>query len=130
MLSNDPTKVSSAVAAIQADETGKPGAVADFQRRLLGVIEQPQPAATITQRLSAGLALALLGDPRDFDEMIAILPGHYPLGPTGDMVAIEGFKIGKYPVTDAQYEKFLTANDAVSPPDHWDGRHCPPALAN
>jgi energy-coupling factor transporter ATP-binding protein EcfA2 len=130
LLSNDPTKVSSAVAAIQADETGKPGAIADFQRRLLGVIDQPDPATAITQRLSAGLALALLGDPRDFDERIAIPPGQYPLGPNREMVAIEGFKIGKYPVTNAQYGEFLKANDGVPPPDHWDGRICPPALAN
>lgn len=130
LLSNDPTKVSSAVAAIQADETGKPGTVADFQRRLLGVIDQPEPATAITQRLSAGLALALLGDPRDFDEMIAIPPDQYPLGPNGERVAIEGFKIGKYPVTNAQYGEFLKANDGVLPPEHWDGRICPPALAN
>ncbi len=129
LLSQDLTKIKSAAAALQAEG---PVTVADFQPRLVAVIEQPGLSYSLAQHLSAGTALALLGDPRDLGEMAQIQAGNYPLGESGQTGHLEGFKLGKYPVTNFQYQKFLAANPAHPVPAHWDQakRLYPPELAN
>ena len=65
-------------------------------------------------RARAGEALALLGDDRDLEALISIPAGSFWMG-DDDMddtkprhqVYLDGFKIGKYPVTNAQYAHFV-----------------------
>ncbi|CAG0935176.1 Serine/threonine-protein kinase Pkn1 [Thermoflexales bacterium] len=67
-------------------------------------------------RAQAGNALAVLGDERDFDELIEIPAGRFLMG--GDrrdnekpqhLIVLPAFKIGKYPVTNVQYMRFVEA---------------------
>ncbi len=44
-------------------------------------------------------------------------------------VHLEAYKIDKYPVTNSQYEQFVTASGHHSPP-HWRGRKCPDEIRN
>ena len=117
LLTNDPAKISSAVAAIQAEG---PESVTVFQGRLVAALAESEGYAA-QQHLSIGAALSLLGDPRDFDEMMAIPAGEYPLGQDKHPHRLEGFKIARYPVTNRQYLKFLAANPNRPAPGHWRG---------
>ncbi len=65
-------------------------------------------------RLAAGNALAVLGDDRDFDELIEIPAGLFLMGDDRDSdakprhkVTLTSFHIGKYPVTVAQFRHFV-----------------------
>ena len=72
-------------------------------------------------RALAGEALSVLGDDRDFDELVAIPAGPFLMGSAdADELAqdrekpqheltLPTFKIGKYPVTNAQYLRFVQA---------------------
>lgn len=74
------------------------------------------------KRIEAGHALALRGDPRDFDELVTIPAGPFIMGAdeagfdekpqTG--VVLPAYKIGRYPVTNAQYRQFADATG-----EHW-----------
>ena len=119
LLSNDPTKIDSAVAAIQVDE---PQLGPVFQERLAAILcPEGAEAYTWSQLVSAGTALARLGDQRDFAELVAIPAGRYLLGPDKREQQLERFKIAKYPVTNGQYATFLAANQNFPPPAHWSG---------
>ncbi len=125
LLSHDLSRIKSSVAAIQEDDQAT---LTEFQQNLQHLLETPDSQYKGLQRFSAGTALALLGDPRNFAEMISIPAGLY--GPEGKSEHLEGFKIGKYPVTNLQYQKFLAENSNHSPPAHWGGPAYPPELAN
>ncbi len=67
-------------------------------------------------RALAGRALSLLGDDRDFDELVAIGAGEFLMGDDNDdrakprhPVSLPAFKIGKFPVTNGQYRRFIDA---------------------
>ena len=60
--------------------------------------------------ISAGIALAYPGDPRDLEAMVEIPAGEFLHGEDKQPFTLERFKIGKYPVTNAQYKRFLDAN--------------------
>ena len=72
-------------------------------------------------RVLAGEALAVLGDDRDFDELVKVPAGPFLMGSTdADEMAVDRekpqhevmlpvFKIGKYPVTNTQYLRFVAA---------------------
>jgi iron(II)-dependent oxidoreductase len=67
-------------------------------------------------RVLAGEALAVLGDDRDFDELEAIPGGPFLMGDDDDTdaspqheVVLPEFKIGRYPVTNSQYRRFVEA---------------------
>jgi formylglycine-generating enzyme required for sulfatase activity len=72
-----------------------------------------------TDRLLAGNALAVFGDDRDLDELIEIPAGSFLMGSgalTDDEkpqheVTLRAYRIGKYPVTNAQYLRFVEAID-------------------
>ncbi|MCP4694065.1 MAG: SUMF1/EgtB/PvdO family nonheme iron enzyme, partial [Desulfobacterales bacterium] len=73
------------------------------------------------ERADAGNTLAALGDPRDFDELVTVSAGPFLMGSDesdksadGDekpqhTVTLPEFKIGKYPVTQGQFEAFIQA---------------------
>ncbi len=84
--------------------------VRDWQLYLLGSGLPP------IERALAGRSLSVLGDPRDFDELISIPVGKFWMGDDDDArakpkhrVTLPTFKIGKYPVTNAQYARFVQA---------------------
>ena len=65
-------------------------------------------------RVLAGEALAVLGDDRDFDELVPVPGGPFAMGDDEDEdarprheVLLPAFKIGRYPVTNAQYRRFI-----------------------
>jgi len=85
------------------------------QNRLLSLLTSPALSQTRPAlRALAGNALAVLGDPRDFDELIKIPAGLFMMGSdtiTDDekpshSINLPPFKIGKYPVTNLQYRCF------------------------
>jgi formylglycine-generating enzyme required for sulfatase activity len=83
-------------------------------------------------RAQAGAALAVLGDEREFDELVTIPAGPFWLGDDGDewarpqhQVALPEYKIGKYPVTNAQYRRFVEATGRG-----WYGQDFAPEQAN
>jgi len=106
LLSGDETKIRAAVDSIPEAEHEA------YARQMLAVLA-PGQSYSAAQRISAGTALAYLGDPRDFEEVIEIPAGEFAYGDEKQTIPLESFKIGKYPVTNAQYKRFL---DAV--PDH------------
>jgi formylglycine-generating enzyme required for sulfatase activity len=69
-------------------------------------------------RALAGEALAVFGDDRDFDELVGIAAGPFLMGDNEyederpqHEVPLPTFKIGKYPVTNAQYRRFVEATE-------------------
>jgi formylglycine-generating enzyme required for sulfatase activity len=67
-------------------------------------------------RAIAGMALSALGDDRNFDELIPIPAGEYWIGDDEDRdskpkhrVKLPAYKIARYLVTNAQYERFTVA---------------------
>ncbi len=104
LLSNDPTRLRSAVEAIRDQ-----GTVQWYVDALVRVLE-PGSGASAAERLSAATALGYLGDPRDLDEMVDIPGGPFLYGEERRSVMTMAFRIGRYPVTNAQYARFLAAN--------------------
>lgn len=82
--------------------------VIEVQRELVAALEDGKTPLTV--RLAAGETLAYLGDPRDFDQMIEIPAGEFLYGEEKKRIRLERFYIGKYPVTNTQYKRFLDAN--------------------
>jgi formylglycine-generating enzyme required for sulfatase activity len=87
-------------------------------------------------RARAGSLLGALGDPRDLDEMVPVPGGVFIMGDerNGDerpshTVHVDGFRIGKYPVTNQQYAKFVAATDH-GPPQHWRAKTPPRDIWN
>jgi formylglycine-generating enzyme required for sulfatase activity len=65
-------------------------------------------------RALAGEALSVFGDGRDLDELVAVPAGPFAMGDDEDEYArplhevmLPAFKIGRYPVTNAQYRRFV-----------------------
>lgn len=125
LLSNDPTRMRTAVEAIREEGTGQ--WYADALARLL----EPGAEATPSERLSAGTALGHLGDPRDLDALVEIPGGPFLRGEQKEPAMAMAFRIGRYPVTNGQYARFLAANplypvphldEEWAQPYNWDPR--------
>jgi hypothetical protein len=86
-----------------------------YSYALVRFMHREQPAS-IAQRLSAGLALGRLGDPRDFTETVIIAAGDFLCGEEKQPRALSAYRIGRYPVTQAQYAEFLQANPEIPAP--------------
>jgi formylglycine-generating enzyme required for sulfatase activity len=109
-MSNDPTRLQSGVAIVRAE-----GMVDEYAGALARLLEPGAEAAPL-KRISAGTALAYLGDPRDFDEMIEIPGGEFKYGEPGESLYVMAYCIGRYPVTNAQYARFLADNPSYPVP--------------
>ena len=93
------------------------------------------------ERAAAGSTLAVIGDPRDLDAWVAVPAGPFVMGSgaedalkSGDeeprhTVTLSAFAIGKYPVTNGQYARFVEATGHRSP-DLWQSNAPPPELRN
>jgi iron(II)-dependent oxidoreductase len=64
----------------------------------------------------AGRMMAVLGDPRDLDALVTVAGGPFVMGRDDSdnagpqhSVTLPTFRIGKYPVVNAQYERFVKA---------------------
>jgi iron(II)-dependent oxidoreductase len=87
------------------------------RKRLVELLTDPGIVeATPADRAAAGRALAVLGDDRDFDELVTIPTGPFLMGDNEDIDAspqhklfLAQYKIGRYPVTNAQYRRFVEA---------------------
>jgi formylglycine-generating enzyme required for sulfatase activity len=110
LLSNDPTRIQASVTVVRAE-----GTVDEYVKALARLLE-PEADATPLKRISAGTALAYLGDPRDFDEMIEIPGGEFKYGEPGESLYVMAYCISRYPVTNLQYARFLADNPSYPVP--------------
>ncbi|MBE2202268.1 MAG: SUMF1/EgtB/PvdO family nonheme iron enzyme, partial [Anaerolinea sp.] len=84
-----------------------------LSHRLVALLTDPALAAPPMLRLLGGDALGRLGDPRPGvctlePDLIPIPAGPFPMGEKKHIVTIpEPFGIGRYPVTNAQYQMFI-----------------------
>ncbi len=115
LLSNDPTKIRSAAAELRTD---LPEAWTNIINRLELESLPSNPDALL--RIASIAALAY-----SHDEMLNIAPGEYQVGTRDSWRWVEGFKINRYPVTNAWYKLFLDANGNQSAPDGWQERWYP-----
>ena len=100
------------------DLTDPEPALQDVTRdELVALLGDPYLAGTPPAiRAAAGQALALLGDPRNFDELVVVPSGPFLMGDDADSsarpqheVMLPAYQIGIYPVTNAQYLRFVEA---------------------
>ncbi|MGB8648732.1 MAG: SUMF1/EgtB/PvdO family nonheme iron enzyme [Anaerolineae bacterium] len=81
-------------------------------------------------RLVAANGLARLGDPRPLDEMVEVPAGEFLYGEAKEKrVLAQAFRMGKYPVTNAQYGKFVKES-GHAPPRDWEDSSYPEGKAN
>lgn len=106
LLSNDHTRLQAAITTVKSERLTD-----DYVSALMQLL-QPGTEATTSERISAGIALAHLGDPRDFGEMIDIPGGEFKHGKNGEPTYVMAYRISRYPVTNAQYARFLAENPA------------------
>jgi len=76
--------------------------------RLLSAIANPEVALRV--RIAAGDVLGYLGDPR-LGEMVVIPAGKFLMGEGREQheLFLRDYQVGKYPVTNAEYERFIEA---------------------
>ncbi|MEJ5308172.1 MAG: SUMF1/EgtB/PvdO family nonheme iron enzyme [Anaerolineae bacterium] len=86
-----------------------------YSRALVRLMHR-EYSAPIAQRLSAGLALGHLGDPRDFTATVTIQAGEFLYGAEKRPCTLPAFRIGRYLVTQAQYARFLQAHPDIPVP--------------
>lgn len=74
------------------------------------------PSLSLGQRVAAGQALARWGDPRDLLELCSVEAGVFTMGSGTHAnslplhtVRVEAFQIGRFPVTNVDYLKFVQA---------------------
>jgi len=114
LLSNDPTRLRAGIATVQAEGLTAQE-VQTIVKALVRLLE-PEAEATSLERISAGTALAYLGDPRNFDEMVDIPGGEFKCGEKGEPTYVMAYRIGRYPVTNGQYARFLADNPTYPVP--------------
>lgn len=75
---------------------------------LLSIVANP--AVALRVRIAAGDVLGGLGDPR-LGELVVIPAGEFIMGEGGEQheLFLPDYQLGKYPVTNAEYERFIDA---------------------
>ncbi|MCP4538911.1 MAG: SUMF1/EgtB/PvdO family nonheme iron enzyme [Chloroflexi bacterium] len=114
LLSNDITRVRAAVDAVRA-EGGTSAFAKNIVDALVRMLESETKANSL-ERISAGTALAYLGDPRSLDEMVDVSGGEFQHGERRKPTYVVAYRIGRFPVTNAQYARFLADNSAYPVP--------------
>ena len=152
ILSGDPVKVVDALDRFAEEEADVDGPKHQgLRRQLLQVIGDSKRA--VRERVGAGSALSIWGDPRDFDEMLPAPAGEFLMGSTEEQVErikkevdkdihqyydaekpqhpvlVIDFRISKYPITNSQYSQFVEASNHKAP-GHWQGQKPPLELRN
>jgi formylglycine-generating enzyme required for sulfatase activity len=119
-----------AAACLEAIEAQRyPDILRDVQQRLLAMVADP--AVAVEDRVLAGLMLGRLGDPR-FESLLPPLAqidaGVFVYGTNDAPYSEEGpaqridlpaYQIGVYPVTNAEYARFLAARPGHPKPHYW-----------
>lgn len=105
-----------ALPAAELAEAAPPDLRARLAAALRAAIEGD--ALSLPARFAAGRHLARLGDSRDLEALVAVPAGRLAMGslrhvnsspPHG--VALEGYRIGRYPVTNRAFLRFAMATD-------------------
>ncbi|MEZ4864590.1 MAG: SUMF1/EgtB/PvdO family nonheme iron enzyme [Caldilineaceae bacterium] len=93
-----------------------------LQASLLRLLQEAEETVV---RYHAGCTLSAIGDPRDLDELVTIPAGEFSMGSEKyddekpiHRVALDQYAISKYPVTNAQYQRFVEAT-GHAPPRYW-----------
>ena len=123
MLSGDRAKIRDAIGRLEEEEPERIGARRDEIREQLQQVMR-DPACPAKERVSAGDALALVGDPR-FREDVWYLPdepllgfveiseGPFLMGEGDDQheLSLPTYYVARYPVTVAQFRAFVEDSD-------------------
>ena len=123
LLSRDDARIAAAAAAL--DDLG----LEAYRDRLAEALGD---RSALARRLAAGHALALLGDPRirlDEPATIVVPAGEALLGEVPRAEHVNVYAIGRYPVTKAEYARFLAEAHLPAPP-LWGHRAPPKERAN
>lgn len=110
LLSNDLTRIRTAVASVWRRDL-----LVSYSRALAKYLQRER-AAPFAQRLSAGWALGYLEDPRDFSAVVEIPAGEFPCGAEKLPYYMLAYRIGRYPVTNAQYAAYLQSHPEIPAP--------------
>ncbi|MFM8991917.1 MAG: formylglycine-generating enzyme family protein [Alphaproteobacteria bacterium] len=96
-----------------------PGMRAPLRAALAAIVEAG--ALRPAERVAAGRALSLLGDPRDLEALVDVPGGSFAMGcatnpnsSPAHLAVVEAFRMGAYPVTNARYAAFAAATGR-----HW-----------
>jgi len=113
------TLIAQGIELALAKEYRLPAPLTDgFRRLCLAAIEDEIP---VQERLTLGLCLGQLGDPRVLDltdpaTYVEVPAGNYPFGDEDDQVTLpEPLLLSRYPVTNAQYRAFIEASGYQNP---------------
>ncbi|MEA3397881.1 MAG: SUMF1/EgtB/PvdO family nonheme iron enzyme, partial [Chloroflexota bacterium] len=110
LLSGDRTRIRAAVGVVRQQQKQR-----EYRAALLPFLTGER-VASWPQRLSAGWVLGYLGDARDFAAVLEIPGGEFSYGDEGEARYLPGYRIGKYPVTNAQYASFLETHPELPVP--------------
>jgi len=95
----------------------------EMTRRLLLALESPENL-TFKTKVALGQAVEKLGDPR-FETvepaMAPVAAGQFLFGDDKKPKSLPAFSIGKYPVTNMEYKRFIDASGHPAPKDWKDG---------
>ncbi len=92
-------------------------------QRLLNLLNSPEKL-TFKSKVAVGQAVEKLGDPR-FETaepaMVPVAAGQFCFGDDKKPKSLPAFSIGKYPVTNMEYKRFIDATGHPAPHDWKDG---------
>jgi formylglycine-generating enzyme required for sulfatase activity len=138
LFGGDEERIRAQVAEIKGQ-----GAEKTYIKRLRGALDEPA-RYTPSEVVSANVALDLLEgwEQQEFEPYTVRIPaGSFLMGSSDDdefaelyekpqhIVELSGYRIGKYPVTNLDYQKFVRAMDH-RPPSHWEGGGYPEGMGD
>lgn len=115
LLSGDQVKAQSG--AQQIAEAGK-ALARIYTKRLYETAVSSE--VSIKERVSAGMSLSYLGDPRDFQQMIRVEACQFQMGEEIRLETIERpFHIGRYPITNGAFRRFIEVSRGYENDEFW-----------